>query len=94
MLILSLNYIAPMEQVDAVVEPHMAWVKKGYDDGYFIASGRKVPRTGGLILSRGDLAVLTAFCATDPFVLHGVAEYDITEVAFTTVTPGAEMLKG
>lgn len=93
MLILSLTYIAPMDKVEAVTEPHMAWVKKGYDDGYFVASGRKVPRTGGLILSRGDRADLEAFCATDPFVLHGVAEYEITEVAFTTAIPGAEILK-
>jgi uncharacterized protein YciI len=93
MLILSLNYIAPMEKVDEVIAAHMTWLKKGYDDGYFIASGRKVPRTGGLILSRGDRAAVEAFCATDPFVLHGVTEYDITEVAFTNVMPGAEFLK-
>lgn len=93
MLILSLTYVAPMEKVEAVVEPHMGWVKQGYDDGHFIASGRKVPRTGGLILARGDRAVLEAYCAADPFVLHGVAEYDITEVAVTTTVPGAEILK-
>lgn len=93
MLILSLNYIVPLEKVDAVVEPHMAWVKKGYDDGHFIASGRKVPRTGGLILSRGDRAEIEAYCAADPFVLAGVAEYEITEVAFTTTLPGADILK-
>lgn len=94
MLILSLTYIAPMDKVDALIEPHMAWVKKGYDDGLFIASGRKVPRTGGVILSRGECEAMEAFCATDPFVAHGVATYDITEAAFTTAVPGAEILKG
>jgi uncharacterized protein YciI len=94
MLILSLTYIAPMDKVDALIEPHMAWVKKGYDDGLFIASGRKVPRTGGVILSRGERDAMEAFCATDPFAVHGVATYDITEAAFTTVVSGAEILKG
>ncbi len=36
---------------------------------------------------------MESFCATDPFVIAGVAEYDVTEVAFTTVVPGAEILK-
>lgn len=94
MLILSLTYIAPMDRVDALIEPHMAWVKKGYDDGFFIASGRKVPRTGGVILSRGERGAMEAFCATDPFAVHGVATYEIIEAAFTTVAPGAEILKG
>ncbi|MDB5524348.1 MAG: hypothetical protein JWM58_2111 [Rhizobium sp.] len=93
MLILSLTYIAPLEKADEQMNAHMEWVKKGYDDGLFIASGRKVPRTGGLILARGERAAMDAFCATDPFVVHGIAQYDITEVAFTTVAPGAEILK-
>ena len=93
MLILSLTYIAALEKVDEQVDAHMAWVKNGYDAGHFIASGRKLPRTGGVILAKGDRAAMEAFCAADPFVLHGVAEYDITEVAFTTVAPGAEILK-
>jgi len=93
MLILSLTYIAALEKVDEQVEAHMAWIKQGYDAGHFIASGRKMPRTGGVILAKGDRAAMEAFCAADPFVLHGVAEYDITEVAFTTVAPGAEILK-
>ena len=93
MLILSLTYIASLEKADEQIDAHMAWVKNGYDAGHFVASGRKVPRTGGVILAKGDRAAMEAFCAADPFVLHGIAEYDITEVAFTTVTPGAEMLK-
>ena len=93
MLILSLTYIAALEKVDEQVEAHMAWIKQGYDAGHFIASGRKMPRTGGVILAKGDRAAMEAFCTADPFVLHGVAEYDITEVAFTTVASGAEILK-
>lgn len=93
MLILSLTYIVPLEKADEQMNAHMQWVRKGYDDGLFIASGRKVPRTGGLILAKGERATLEAFCAADPFVIHGIAEYDMTEVDFTTVAPGAEILK-
>jgi uncharacterized protein YciI len=93
MLILSLTYIAPLDKADEQMDAHMAWLKKGYDDGAFIASGRKVPRTGGVILAKGQRAAMEALCASDPFVVHGIAIYDVTEVAFTTVVPGAEILK-
>jgi uncharacterized protein YciI len=93
MLIVSLTYIVPLEQVDPHIDSHMEWVKKGYDDGHFIASGRKVPRAGGVILARGDKSAIEAFCAADPFSVHGIARYDITEVAFTSTVPGAEILK-
>lgn len=93
MFILSLTYIAPTEAADKHMEAHMAWVKSGYEQGLFIASGRKIPRTGGVILSRGERAGLEAMCAADPFTVHGIAEYDITEVAFTTTAPGFENLK-
>lgn len=93
MFILSLTYTAPLEDADRHMEAHMAWVKAGYDQGLFLASGRKIPRTGGVILSHGERANLEATCAADPFTVHGIAEYEITEVAFTTAAPGFENLK-
>lgn len=93
MFILSLTYIAPLEDADKHMEAHMAWVKAGYDEGRFLASGRKIPRTGGVILARGERAELEALCAADPFTVHAIAEYEITEVAFTTTATGFEKLK-
>ena len=93
MFILSLTYIAPLEEADRHMEAHMAWVKAGYDQGHFLASGRKVPRTGGVILARGERTAIEALCAADPFVVHGIAVYDIIEAAFTTAAPGFENLK-
>jgi uncharacterized protein YciI len=93
MFILSLTYIAPLEDADTHMETHMAWLRAGYDQGVFLASGRKIPRTGGVILARGNRAELEAMCAADPFTVHGIADYEITEAAFTTVAPGFENLK-
>lgn len=75
------------------MEPHLAWVKQGYDIGMFLASGRKVPRTGGLILARGERADIEAFVAADPFSVHGVADYEITEVALTRTADGLDILR-
>ena len=93
MLILSLTYKTDASAADAHMEAHMAWVKKGYDEGWFLASGRKIPRTGGVILARGERSEIEGFCNADPFSTHGIAEYEITEVAFTTVLAGLESLK-
>ena len=93
MFILSLTYRKSNEEADRHMEPHMAWVKEGYAKGWFLASGRKVPRTGGAILAIGDRAEIEAYVAADPFTVHGVAEYDITELAVTTTAEGLEILK-
>ncbi|THF47269.1 YciI family protein [Allorhizobium terrae] len=92
MIILSLTYKADIAQADVHMQPHMDWVKQGYERGWFLASGRKVPRTGGVIIAKGDRAEIEAFVALDPFVIHGIADYDITEVAMTTVTEGVAAL--
>lgn len=93
MFILSLTYVKPQEEADRLMEPHMAWVNEGYDTGLFLASGRKVPRTGGVILAKGERTAIEAFVACDPFAVHGVADYAITEVALTRTADGLDDLK-
>ena len=93
MLILSLTYISSPEQADTQMQPHMDWVNAGYDKGWFLASGRKVPRTGGVIFAKGDRAEIEAYCMDDPFVIHNIATYEITELALTRTIPSVEGLK-
>lgn len=93
MFILSLTYLKSNDEADRYMEPHMAWVKEGYAKGWFLASGRKVPRTGGAILAIGERAAIEAYVAADPFTIHEVAEYEITELAVTTTAEGLEILK-
>src|SRR3954463_4211564 len=64
MFIVTLTYLKPVEEIDALMDAHVAWLKRHYDEGLFIASGRRVPRTGGVILARsGDEAALRAALA-------------------------------
>ena len=94
MFILSLTYVKPTEEADRFMAPHMDWVNAGYDSGMFVASGRKVPRTGGVILARGERAEVEAYVAADPFTTEGVAVYEVTEVAVTRTAAGLDGLKG
>ncbi len=94
MFIVTLTYLKPVEDVDALMDAHVAWLKKGYADGLFIASGRRVPRTGGVILARsGDEPGLRAFLDQDPFVVHAAARCDVVEFTPSMTAPGAEVLK-
>lgn len=94
MIIVSLTYRVPVEHVEPHLAAHMAFIEKGYADGMFVASGRKVPRTGGVILARGDIETVRTFCLTDPFLVHALADLELTEVAFTTAAEGFDKLKG
>ena len=51
MFVLLLGYIRPIEEVDALMREHVAWLNEHYDAGRFVVSGRRVPRTGGVIVA-------------------------------------------
>jgi uncharacterized protein YciI len=94
MFIVSLNYKRPLEEVDSHIDAHVAYLKQEYANGNFIASGRKVPRTGGVILCNIKTRdVLKAVLAKDPFNIAGVADYDIIEFVPSMVAEGFEKLK-
>ena len=93
MFILSLTYVKPTEEADRLMQPHMDWLNAGYDSGMFLASGRKNPRTGGVILARGERAEIEAYAAADPFTVEGVAVNDVTEVAVTRTAAGLDAMK-
>ncbi|MGD9968824.1 MAG: YciI family protein [Sulfuricurvum sp.] len=94
MFIISLTYIKPLEEVDALLEEHVAFLKEQYALGHFLASGRKVPRTGGIILacaiSREEIETIISL---DPFYRHGVAEYTITEFTPTMTSDDFAFLR-
>lgn len=52
--VVVLTYIKPLEEIDNAIPAHVEWLKKCYADGLFLASGRRIPRTGGVILAKCD----------------------------------------
>ena len=68
MYIVYLNYVRPLEEVEAVLDPHVAWLNKYFDAGVFITAGRKDPRTGGVLMVKDiDRERLNTILAEDPF---------------------------
>jgi uncharacterized protein YciI len=94
MFIISLNYVCQLEEVDKYLDAHVAYLKQEYAQGNFIASGRKIPRTGGVIVSIVKTKMeLEAILAKDPFYQAGIAEYTIIEFIPSMVAEGFEKLK-
>ncbi|MCO6565674.1 MAG: GTP cyclohydrolase [Apibacter sp.] len=81
MFIISLAYKVPLELIENHLSDHIQFLEKQYSLGNFILSGRKNPRTGGLIISPlKDKEKLLIILKEDPFKKHNLAEYEITEV--------------
>ncbi|MFD4628648.1 YciI family protein [Streptomyces sp. NPDC058284] len=88
MFILELTYTAPLSAVDEQLAAHVDWLDQQYEAGLFIASGRKNPRDGGVILAvADDRARIEKLLATDPFTVAGVCEYRVTEFHATKTAP-------
>ena len=80
LFVIDLTYISALDTVDQLVASHMAFINRGYASGLFLASGAKVPRTGGVIIARGrSVDDIEALITGDPFHMAGVAKYRITE---------------
>ena len=54
MFIFSLSYLKPISQVEKYLQAHIDYLERYYQLGHFIASGRKIPRTGGIIICRAE----------------------------------------
>lgn len=88
MFIIELIYKAPLEQIDAHMKAHMAFLKKYYASGHFLVSGRKIPRDGGIILALGQSRdEVEAIVKEDPFCSRGLADFRIIEFRASQSAP-------
>lgn len=89
MFIVSLLYKKEISEVLKFIEPHNKFLDKYYAEKKFIFSGRKHPRTGGIILVHNvDRNSLMEIIKQDPFHQNEIAEYEITEVIPTRYDEG------
>src|SRR5690349_717039 len=71
MFVIELIYKAELHEIDARMKDHVAFLKRHYDAGRFLVSGRKIPRDGGIILALGESrAQIEAIMREDPFCAH------------------------
>lgn len=95
MFIVDLKYIVPLEKLDEHMEAHVQFLRKYYDQHIFVASGRKVPRTGGIILALAkDEEALKKILMEDPFYINRLADFTITQFLTSQFHPDLASLLG
>lgn len=93
MFVVIINYIKPIEAVDALLPAHREFLDQAYQEGVFLCSGARVPRFGGVILAKEkNREALLQRLHQDPFYLQGVAEYQVIEFTPTKFAAGFEIL--
>lgn len=91
--VVVLSYIRPLEEIDAQLAAHAEWLDKGYADGVFLASGRRIPRTGGVIIAKAEnLERLQDRLREDPFQRLGLSKADILPFEPSRYVEGFETL--
>ena len=93
MFVVLLRYCQPLEVVDGLLDAHRLYLDENYARGVFLASGRRLPRTGGVILARAaSREALEAILAEDPFAKAGAVSHELVEFLPGKVAPGLEGL--
>lgn len=89
MFVVLLTYCKPLEEIDALMAPHVQWLEAQYARGLFLASGRRVPRTGAVILTRDcERSMLEEILAQDPFSIAGAVKHEVVEFTPGMSDPG------
>ena len=93
LFIIDLNYIVPLEELDTHMADHVRYLRKYYKKNVFVASGRKVPRTGGIILAlASSVEDVENIISEDPFYKHDLAEFTITQFLTSQYHPDLKKL--
>ena len=93
MFIIDLTYTASLEKIDAHMADHVKFLNKYYKENTFVTSGRKVPRTGGIILAIAKSKhEIEEIIKEDPFIREGLAEFTITEFNNSQYHPALKTL--
>lgn len=89
MFVVTITYTQPIEAIEAKTVEHREWLDQHVASGLIIAAGPMVPRTGGILIARGGgtKEELEALLQADPFRIHGLADYAVTEFKAGKLNP-------
>jgi uncharacterized protein YciI len=81
MFIVFLKFSDNKGQAGQFMDGHLAWLKRGFDDGVFLLAGSLQPTPGGGIMAHNtSLPDLQSRVNDDPFVAENVVSAEILEI--------------
>lgn len=89
--LIELTYVKGIEDVEQHLADHVQFLDKFYSSGNFLLSGRKVPRTGGVIMAKfeNEEDVYKAI-DEDPFHKNDIATYKVIAIQPTKCASALE----
>jgi len=80
MFLIDMNFNNLEEITPELTKRHKAHLDREYKSKKLMFGGRKIPRTGGIIISKhSDIETLKLVLNEDPFIKSGAVSYSITE---------------
>jgi len=80
MFLVILTYKKPIADIEKALSDHVLFLDNYYEREKIIFSGRRNPRTGGVILiNSNDKEEVLDIIQQDPFYKDGLADYEIIE---------------
>jgi uncharacterized protein YciI len=81
MFVVLLRFSGNKSQASQFMEGHKEWIKRGFDEGVFLAAGNLQPSLGGGILAHNtSLQDLQSRVKDDPFVAENIVRAEILEI--------------
>jgi uncharacterized protein YciI len=78
--IIEIIYIVPLEEIEKTTLEHRAFLRTLYDRNLILMSGPKVPRNGGIVVTRADsIEQAEILFKDDPYKKKGLADYRFIE---------------
>ena len=94
MFVVLLRFSDNKSKAPEFMEGHNAWLKRGFDDGVFVAAGSLQPGLGGGIVAHNiSLADLHDRVNDDPFVAEHVVSAEILEIAVAKADSRLDFLR-
>ena len=80
MFLIMISYKKPIEIVEQYTVAHRAFLSECYEKDYFVVSGPRNPRTGGILISQlKERQQVEDVIKSDPFFVNEIADYEIIE---------------
>ena len=81
MYVVLLKFSENKSKAPDFMDGHNNWLRAGFEEGVFLASGTLQPNAGGGILAHNTTReALDARIAADPFVAEGVVAAEVLEI--------------
>lgn len=76
------------DELQKAIEDHLAFLQKGFDEGFILVSGPKVGVGGGIIIVKGQsLEEIENYISQDPLKISDVQEYKFLEFKLHSCQP-------